>query len=152
MKNFSELIKEKIVIFDGAFGTMLEASGVKTGTVPEMLVLTDPEPVKAIHRAYAEAGADVISTDTFGANILKAGEKSDDMYELIGIKKDAPKRPSGFEFRPFGFGLQNAPNILDASVKAGASWVVVEQDQPSMGKTPLECAKLSRDYLKLLGW
>ena len=81
-----------------------------------------------------------------------SGEKSDDMYELIGIKKDGPKRPSGFEFRPFGFGLQNAPNILDASVKAGASWVVVEQDQPSMGKTPLECAKLSRDYLKLLGW
>lgn len=81
-----------------------------------------------------------------------SGEKSDDMYELIGINKDAPKRPSGFEFRPFGFGLQNVPNILDASVKAGAEWVVVEQDQPSLNRTPLECIKLSRDYLKLLGW
>jgi len=81
-----------------------------------------------------------------------SGEKSADMYELIGIKKDAPKRPGNFEFRPFGFGYQNVPNILDASVKAGAEWVVVEQDQPSMGRTPLECVKLSRDYLALLGW
>ena len=81
-----------------------------------------------------------------------SGEKSDDMYELIGIEKKAPKRPSNFEFRPFGFGYQNVPNILDAAVKAGASWVVVEQDQPSMGKTPVECAAMSRAYLKLLGW
>ena len=81
-----------------------------------------------------------------------SGEKSDDMYELIGIEKKAPKRPSNFEFRPFGFGYQNVPNILDAAVKAGAEWVVVEQDQPSMDRTPLECVKLSRDYLKLLNW
>ncbi len=81
-----------------------------------------------------------------------AGEKSDDMYELIGLDKKAPARPSNFEFRPVGFGNQNIPDILDASVKAGASWVVVEQDQPSMGKTPLECMKIARDYLKLLGW
>ena len=74
------------------------------------------------------------------------------MYELIGIEKKAPKRPSNFEFRPFGFGYQNVPNILDAAVKAGAEWVVVEQDQPSMDRTPLECVKLSRDYLKLLNW
>ncbi len=81
-----------------------------------------------------------------------AGEKSDDMYELIGIAKKAPTRPSNFEFRPVGFGNQNIPDILKASVEAGAGWVVVEQDQPSMGKTPLECVKLARDYLKLLGW
>ena len=81
-----------------------------------------------------------------------AGEKSDDMYELIGIEKKAPARPSNFEFRPVGFGKQNIPDILDASVKAGAGWVVVEQDQPSMGRAPLECVKLARDYLKLLGW
>ncbi len=81
-----------------------------------------------------------------------SGEKSDDMYELIGIEKKGPKRPSGFEFRPFGFGYQNVPEILKAAVAAGAKWVVVEQDQPSMDRTPLECVKLSRDYLKLLNW
>ena len=80
------------------------------------------------------------------------GEKSDDMYELIGIKPTAPKRPSGFEFRPLGSGLQNIPEILAALVDAGAKWVVVEQDNPSMGLTPMECAKKSREYLKTLGY
>ena len=76
------------------------------------------------------------------------GEKSDDMYELIGIDAKAPARPGNFEFRPVGSGLQNMPAILDAAEKAGAEWVVVEQDQPSMGKTPMECAATSMEYLK----
>ncbi len=80
-----------------------------------------------------------------------AGSKSENMYELIGIDKKAEKSNT-FEFRPVGFGNQNIPDILAASVAAGAGWVVVEQDQPSMGKTPLESVKMSRDYLKLLGW
>ena len=80
------------------------------------------------------------------------GEKSDDMYELIGIKPTAPKRPSGFEFRPVGSGLQNIPEILAATVDAGAKWVVVEQDNPSMGLTPMECAKKSREYLRTVGY
>ena len=78
------------------------------------------------------------------------GEKSDDMYELIGIEKKAPKRPSNFEFRPVGSGLQNIPEILKAADDAGATWLVVEQDNPSMGLTPLECAKKSIEYLKSL--
>lgn len=79
------------------------------------------------------------------------GEKSDDMYELIGIKANAPKRPSGFEFRPVGSGLQNFPSILEAAKDAGAEWVVVEQDKPSMDLTPMESIKKSRDYLKSIG-
>ena len=135
MKNFSELIKEKIVIFDGAFGTMLEASGVKTGTVPEMLVLTDPEPVKAIHRAYAEAGADVISTDTFGANILKAGEKSDDIIRAaVKIAREAaPDKiialdlgPTGQMAEPVGtMTFEDAYNAYARAVKAGSEADVV---------------------------
>ena len=80
------------------------------------------------------------------------GEKSDDMYELIGIKPEVPKRPSGFQFRPVGYGLQNIPAILEAAVDAGARWVVVEQDNPSMGLTPVECATKSREYLKSIGY
>ena len=78
------------------------------------------------------------------------GEKSDDMYELIGIDSKAPARPSGFEFRPVGKGLQDFPAILDAARDAGAEWVIVEQDKPSMGLTPLECIKESIDYLKTI--
>ena len=80
------------------------------------------------------------------------GEKSENMYELIGIKSDKPQRPSNFEFRPVGSGLQNFPAILAAAEKAGATWVVVEQDKPSMDLTPLECIKKSREYLRTLGY
>lgn len=80
------------------------------------------------------------------------GEKSDDMYELIGIEKKAPKRPSNFEFRPVGSGVQNFPEILKAAEESGATWVVVEQDNPSMGLTPMECITKSREYLKTLGY
>ncbi len=81
-----------------------------------------------------------------------AGEKSDDMYELIGIEKKAPTRPSGFEFRPVGKGNQDFPSILEAAKAAGAEWVVVEQDQATMGLTPLESIKTSIDYLKSFEW
>ncbi len=77
------------------------------------------------------------------------GERSDDMYELIGIEKK-PVRPEGFEFRPVGYGKQDFPAILAAAKEAGAQWIVVEQDRPSMGLTPLECAQKSIDYLKTI--
>lgn len=76
------------------------------------------------------------------------GEKSDDMYELIGIDKKAPARPSGFEFRPVGSGMQDFPSIVKSATESGAEWFVVEQDKPSMGLTPLECAKKSIDYVR----
>ena len=80
------------------------------------------------------------------------GEKSDDMYELIGIEKKAPKRPANFEFRPVGSGKQDFPSILEAAKDAGAEWVVVEQDNPSMGLTPMESIAQSRAYLKSIGY
>ena len=80
------------------------------------------------------------------------GEKSEHMYELIGLEEDAKEEvKSTFEFRPVGHGVQDMPSILAASVESGASWVVVEQDV-SVGRTPMEAAAMSRDYLKSLGW
>ena len=80
------------------------------------------------------------------------GEKSENMYELIGIKSEAPKRPSNFELRPVGSGCQDFPAILKAAEESGAKWVVVEQDNPSMGLTPMECIAKSREYLRTLGY
>lgn len=77
------------------------------------------------------------------------GSKTENMYELIGIDKKADTTAK-FEFRPVGKGKQDFPAIIDAAVKAGASWVVVEQDSPSMGLTPIECAKTSIEYLKTI--
>lgn len=79
------------------------------------------------------------------------GEKSEDMYELIGIEKKVPQRPGNFEFRPVGSGLQDFPAILKAATESGAQWVVVEQDKPSMGLTPMQSIKISREYLKSIG-
>ncbi|MBQ2948453.1 MAG: sugar phosphate isomerase/epimerase [Clostridia bacterium] len=80
-----------------------------------------------------------------------AGQKSDRMYALIGIDDGKDDSDTGaFEFRPVGYGKQDVPAILAASEDAGAKWIVVEQDQPSMGKTSLECAAMSIEYLRKL--
>ena len=80
------------------------------------------------------------------------GEKSEDMYELIGIDKKAPARPGNFEFRPVGSGVQNFPEILKAAEESGAEWVVVEQDKATMGLTPMESIAKSREYLRTIGY
>lgn len=79
------------------------------------------------------------------------GERAEDMYELIGVDRKAPPRPDGFEFRSVGGGKQDFVSILAAANDAGAKWVVVEQDRPTPGYTPKECAKMSIDYLKTIG-
>ncbi len=80
-----------------------------------------------------------------------AGSKGNGpLYKLIGIDDEGEAPASTFEFRPVGYGVQDFYSILNASEKAGAEWVVVEQDEPSMNKTPLECAVLSINYLKTL--
>ena len=76
------------------------------------------------------------------------GGKTANMYALIGTDSAKEDSAGKFEFRPIGYGRQNIPAILEASEEAGAGWVVVEQDSPSMGKTPMECVKMSIEYLK----
>lgn len=72
------------------------------------------------------------------------------MYALIGIDDGAQdaEEEEAFGFRPCGYGVQNFPAILESCKKAGTYWVVVEQDQPALGKTPLECAEMSINYIK----
>lgn len=77
--------------------------------------------------------------------------KPGNMYELIGTEVKKEESAGSFEFRPVGSGDQDFPPILEASVEAGAKWVVVEQDQ-SVGRTPMEAITMSREYLKSLGW
>ncbi len=75
------------------------------------------------------------------------------LYALIGIdEEESEKEEATFEFRPVGSGMQDMPAILAAARDAGSEWVVVEQDDPSEGTTPLECAKRSVDYLRSFEW
>jgi 5-methyltetrahydrofolate--homocysteine methyltransferase len=70
-----ELAQRKTVIFDGAMGTMLMASGLKTGESPEMWNLEKPLVVLEIHRHYYEAGSHVVHTNTFGGNPVKLSDR-----------------------------------------------------------------------------
>lgn len=83
----------------------------------------------------------------------KSGDNVGTLYKLIGIDdKEEQAEEDSFSFMPVGHGYQDIPSILDASIKAGSEWVVVEQDNPAKGDTPLNSVKLSREYLKTLGW
>ena len=68
-----KLLNEKILVIDGAMGTELQKRGFTKGC-PDELNIKDPELIKSIHKAYADAGADIIETNTFGANRLKLKE------------------------------------------------------------------------------
>ena len=63
---------EEFLLFDGAFGTMMQRAGLTLdGENPDLLNLTNPQAITAIHREYVEAGAQVATTNTFGANARK---------------------------------------------------------------------------------
>ena len=82
---------------------------------------------------------------------IKKGEVKN-MYKLIGIEEDESEGDTGyFGYRPIGFGQMIWEPVLEATLSAGAKWIVVEQDE-HYELDPLECARRSRDYLKILGW
>lgn len=60
-----------VLVCDGAMGTMLQSAGLETGAAPELLNVENPERVAEVHRAYVAAGADIITTNTFGGSPLK---------------------------------------------------------------------------------
>lgn len=70
-RSFKELIRRKVVLFDGGMGSMLIAAGLGEGEVPEGWNLSRPDVVTGVHAAYIDAGAEVIQTNTFGATRLK---------------------------------------------------------------------------------
>jgi homocysteine S-methyltransferase len=71
MKPFLEAIDERTLVCDGAMGTMLYAKGVFINRCFDALNLTDADRVAEVHKDYLRAGADVIETNTFGANRIK---------------------------------------------------------------------------------
>lgn len=79
--NFREYLKNNIVYLDGGMGTILQANGLKPGEHPEHWNISHPDVITNIHKAYYDAGSNVISTNTFGANSLKFDEK--ELEEIV---------------------------------------------------------------------
>ncbi len=71
---FLRRLKEEVLVFDGAVGTLLQAAGLVPGECPEAWNLSHPETMRQIYRNYVEAGSDLILTFTFCGNRLKLGE------------------------------------------------------------------------------
>src|SRR3954469_21155094 len=68
---FLEELERRVLVCDGAMGTMLYARGVFLNRSFDELNLTQPDLVAEVHQAYVRAGADVVETNTFGANRVK---------------------------------------------------------------------------------
>lgn len=73
----------QVLIFDGAMGTMLQKKGLCAGEIPEVYNITQPEIIESIHREYLEAGCDIITTNTFGANKSKLEKSGYSVEEII---------------------------------------------------------------------
>ncbi|HVF89727.1 MAG TPA: bifunctional homocysteine S-methyltransferase/methylenetetrahydrofolate reductase [Blastocatellia bacterium] len=85
MKDFREVVTDdRVYVFDGAMGTMLYSRGVYINRCYDELNLTSGDLVLAIHRDYIKAGADIIETNTYGANRVKlAGYGLEDKARAI---------------------------------------------------------------------
>ena len=79
MKSIVELIREKRIYFDGGAGTYLQANGLIPGTPPEIWNIENPDKIVNMHKAYIDAGCNIITTNTFGIN----RDKYANYFELI---------------------------------------------------------------------
>ncbi len=76
--NFRKVLEDRnILIFDGGMGTLLQARGLKPGVSPELFGLQHPAIIEEIHREYIQAGARVVTTNTFGGTRFKLGQDID---------------------------------------------------------------------------
>lgn len=113
--NFLTLLKEnEFILFDGGLGTLLQAKGLPAGEMPEIFALKEEDTLLNCHRAYVQAGARVITTNTFGANRFKlpAGISAYEVNKKMALvaKRAAENRalvagsvgPSGKMVRPLG--------------------------------------------------
>lgn len=141
--SFKETFKNKFMIFDGAMGTMLQKEGLKVGELPETLNITNADIIKRIHQQYIEAGSDIVTTNTFGANELKYSSSQYSIEEVItaGVKiaREAAGEklvaldigPTGQVMEPTGtLSFEAAYDLFKKQViigeKAGADLILIE--------------------------
>ena len=137
--NFSEFLKGNTVYLDGGMGTLLQEYGLLPGEHPERWNITHPEIITKIHKDYFNAGSNVVSTNTFGANSINFPDG--ELEEIIKAAFDAAKAakndtpsaqdkfialdigPTGKLLRPYGdLGFEDAVSIFAKTVKLGVKY------------------------------
>ncbi len=129
------------MILDGSMGTMLQKRGMKPGTIPELLNITDPDLVQSVHRDYARAGSDIVYANTFGANpdkLAGTGYSLEDVIQaaIRNVRIAAPDCLCALDIGPLGqlleplgtLSFEEAYERFAAVVKAGknADLIVIE--------------------------
>ena len=120
------------LLFDGGMGTMLQAAGMKAGALPELLNFEEPQVITDIQRQYVEAGCDVITANTFGANAHKldgAATVADVFAAAVACARAAGARyvagdigPIGALLRPLGtLSFDEAYDLFAEEVRAGVA-------------------------------
>lgn len=136
-------IKDGYVFVDGGMGTLLQDKGLEPGEFPERWNIIHPEIITEVHKSYLAAGCNIVTANTFGANILKFEE--DELKQIIfaaveNAKKACTKEdqyvaldigPTGKLLKPLGdLEFEKAVEIFAASVcigtEAGADLIIIE--------------------------
>lgn len=140
---FKEKFNNSILFFDGAMGTELQKNGLKKGELPENLNIHSPEIVARVHKSYLDAGCNIISTNTFGANSLKFDNVTEIITKAVEIAKNTIEEsnknafvaldlgPLGKLLKPYGdLEFQTAYDLYKEQViagkNAGADLILIE--------------------------
>lgn len=136
--NLLEQIEKRMVYCDGGLGSLLQERGLRAGELPGNWNITHPEVLVDIHRAYLEAGADIITTNTFGVDRLKYNENTEYTMDqvitaAVHLVKEAIAKsgrraytaldigPTGKLLKPLGdLAFEDAYQLFQEIVQVGA--------------------------------
>ena len=143
--SFLDKLGKEILIFDGAMGTVLQKNGLQAGELPELWCFSHEELILNTHKSYLDAGADVITTNTFGANSLKLKDSGyttgQVVSQAVSVAKKAVSQsgreafvaldmgPTGKLLEPYGeLPFEKAYELYAEQVKAGdeADLILIE--------------------------
>lgn len=135
----TEFLKNNILVLDGGMGTLLQERGLSSGEMGERWNVEKPAVIREIHKAYFDAGANVVNANTFGLNRLKLGEDELEPLMAAAIKnaREAAKQsdsngekwvaidigPTGRMLKPLGdLDFEEAVSIFSEVVRLGVKY------------------------------
>ena len=133
MSRLSSLFASRTVLCDGAMGTSLYARGVFINRCYDELNLSDPELIRSIHEEYLQAGAEIIETNTFGANRFRLQRHGlqDQVRDINPPACGSPGRPSSSSQEKQAGHAHTSPAPSDRSASASSLWAKPASTKPA---------------------